>query len=1471
MCDISISLSQIRAARNSISRYGSTIQATQLLLIRERESLVTIEGNHDNDVDIETVFMEIANDTSEEEGKMDTAMSSDVGKKKKMERDTDLGSASTVPLTFEDVHDADDASSDDGAVKSPSLKAFIGDSSVTEGVSHSNRGRLQRLSRSKRVRRSSLSVSHTATEVVSESDTEDAESAEVHVKKSVLSVSHTSVEVVSESDAESAEMLRMKQKVFTKNSATPVASPSHPHTPTKSPRSLLSLAARTLASATPTLSPMVTTTSPDVIETEGKTEGNISRSTLPIPPIDVEFVTDTDTASESGVPCTTTPLLSSLTDLTSTALPEQHSLAGPLEPSRLLERFRPPVAVSSTRDTNECNEQSNYDVTMATTHRNVLDNTADMLQEQTSSQPSVLPSLADPLDPSCVLDKYKPPATGSHTTEGCVEHNDWSNSDVVMVDCTNMPSNATDLCVNHEPGKSNDFITSMATNPFISMLKIAKVESLSESSETFSPVASAFDPALFNSSPECGASVSTSATSAAISFQTHDTMSTSALVNGDTSKLAPSKHGSQEVTGTAVHSCESEAGTTAVCSQDSEPRQARHDTKGDDKKSDKTSVAVKLSTQEKSALKTFEFGFSSEKGSLTCPTTKEKPKKRGPKGGGKGKNWWKDRATKDKEATLGPRTGGVANPNVSTGDGSGRVRKRRRRRKLPLFRSGSDSVVAMATTRVLGKGTRKSVDLSSKTLSLTPQMDVSPTLNRALQSTLASALAPALESALLSANSSTQKFLDPAEPQNSTPMSPVLSETLQWTLNKALSPAIESVLSLSGSCSNQQLAVGGGNVAEKLTGESEETAVGGVHGGTRSVPGLGSCDLEAKSSDLIQESHDLGIVPRDPRVRSCGFGLRGRGKMSKSLGKAVGLSKPTQGSSCIVPRCPPLAVASGSAARGARQGKRGDARRGRGRQVGNLPRKQQKMGSISFAPSNATEVNDLSGKFQASSSRGSGIASTLYSQPQTSTSVSVAQKPTVTVTTGTVTMATGSITAATGMGPVTMTTANSRQEKVRECEKVKAQVDLRPTLLSLDSLLGKIKEIKSTLHEAVVSRRPPVVGTKQSAEPPATEQAVPAKRALPVEAAMNLKPVQPVVVRNAPMSSKKKRVFSKPVKRVRPATSDTSDTSAPSSKRKANEGGVGMTTGSGELIKLVRTTLQQPVKGNERAMEVFAVEIEKVDTCSKVVGPEAVQSMGQRLSSSMDETVARLGIGAISWKELRDFLQAQSQILLPSGSSCLGANATFANVTFNPLAENCHLEQDTVPDSVLELVFSQPVQPHSSESVDGKLCQMQRFKPYVSPLLSLSSYRIHPNYQTQEKLSLSSLSHSHKINPMKIWCRFEVFGKCGDPHCPWQHLRDVTLSKSELLDDIAAYSPAPSTDSTGISESDPRKSLRKQSYVERLKENLSGKASDDQLLVLAARHVNNSKREEGGGVFHLEEMRGRPRKDEDMDEAVRTR
>ncbi|KAK2866832.1 hypothetical protein Q8A67_024949 [Cirrhinus molitorella] len=128
------------------------------------------------------------------------------------------------------------------------------------------------------------------------------------------------------------------------------------------------------------------------------------------------------------------------------------------------------------------------------------------------------------------------------------------------------------------------------------------------------------------------------------------------------------------------------------------------------------------------------------------------------------------------------------------------------------------------------------------------------------------------------------------------------------------------------------------------------------------------------------------------------------------------------------------------------------------------------------------------------------------------------------------------------------------------------------------------------------------------------------------------------------------------------------------------------------------------------------------------------------------------------------------------------------------------------------------------------------FGPYHSPLLVFKSYRFSPYYRTKEKLSLRSVSYSNAIEPKKRFCRFDLTGTCNDDDCTWQHMRDCTLTESQLFQDILSYSPSLIGCTDASSSSDIISATEK--YMKKLFGPNKDRMGTDQKAVLLVSKVN---------------------------------
>ncbi|KAG9490291.1 hypothetical protein GDO78_005923 [Eleutherodactylus coqui] len=148
------------------------------------------------------------------------------------------------------------------------------------------------------------------------------------------------------------------------------------------------------------------------------------------------------------------------------------------------------------------------------------------------------------------------------------------------------------------------------------------------------------------------------------------------------------------------------------------------------------------------------------------------------------------------------------------------------------------------------------------------------------------------------------------------------------------------------------------------------------------------------------------------------------------------------------------------------------------------------------------------------------------------------------------------------------------------------------------------------------------------------------------------------------------------------------------------------------------------------------------------------------------------------------------------------------------------------------------------------------FGAYRSPLLAFKSYRFSPYFRTKERLLLSSVSYSNMIEPKTFFCRFDLTGTCNDDDCQWQHMRDCTLSRKQLFQDILSYN----LDLIGCSEksTDDEIKAAAEKYVDKLFGVNRDHMSMDLMSVLLVSHVNESRNHTPPHTTYKETRKWRP-------------
>ncbi|KAF9085227.1 Zinc finger C3H1 domain-containing protein [Mortierella sp. AD031] len=105
--------------------------------------------------------------------------------------------------------------------------------------------------------------------------------------------------------------------------------------------------------------------------------------------------------------------------------------------------------------------------------------------------------------------------------------------------------------------------------------------------------------------------------------------------------------------------------------------------------------------------------------------------------------------------------------------------------------------------------------------------------------------------------------------------------------------------------------------------------------------------------------------------------------------------------------------------------------------------------------------------------------------------------------------------------------------------------------------------------------------------------------------------------------------------------------------------------------------------------------------------------------------------------------------------------------------------------------------PQKSHSVQDQPLDVT--SDYQSPLSMFRSFRFSPRFKETVPGGYRSLTYSHKIDPMKRMCLYELSGgSCNDDNCKSQHIRNCGLTDEELVVDFARYTEGKSAEARKV-------------------------------------------------------------------------
>ena len=295
------------------------------------------------------------------------------------------------------------------------------------------------------------------------------------------------------------------------------------------------------------------------------------------------------------------------------------------------------------------------------------------------------------------------------------------------------------------------------------------------------------------------------------------------------------------------------------------------------------------------------------------------------------------------------------------------------------------------------------------------------------------------------------------------------------------------------------------------------------------------------------------------------------------------------------------------------------------------------------------------------------------------------------------------------------------------------------------------------------------------------------------------------------------------------------------------------TSGQSSTSGQVRIKFKQiPEKDKGKSELARMATIGSAKSGSKVSIESEMKEIAKIVKAERSKSVpAPASLASLSGK-LDLFWQTNQQSLLEVGPHPLPVRSCNSPSTVPCLGLTVALSREACGEKIISLPekFEKVKKPMpSSLCFANEPPRSTTYRPYSSPLLMFQSYRLNPLYRTNEKLPLHSLSHSNKIDPNRIMCRFELGGICNNASCSGQHFKDITPNKEEVIQDLVCYAPQLAgcsvyeEDGESLVDSHKERETKKKitSYASQMVERYSSKVPDEDLFKLTIHDVNKER------------------------------
>ncbi|KAK5656342.1 hypothetical protein OQA88_4722 [Cercophora sp. LCS_1] len=168
---------------------------------------------------------------------------------------------------------------------------------------------------------------------------------------------------------------------------------------------------------------------------------------------------------------------------------------------------------------------------------------------------------------------------------------------------------------------------------------------------------------------------------------------------------------------------------------------------------------------------------------------------------------------------------------------------------------------------------------------------------------------------------------------------------------------------------------------------------------------------------------------------------------------------------------------------------------------------------------------------------------------------------------------------------------------------------------------------------------------------------------------------------------------------------------------------------------------------------------------------------------------------ALSEANVDDTAPMELDSVHPSPAAHSRSAPTDASVDQSATDEESAEEEDQPGFYLDQMASTTQFREGAQDSDDGSLHEAidaapanagGKFTPYESPLKCFKAFRYHPNFYDWVPEGLRSLTYMNRIDPNKVFCPHELWGRACPDGCTFQHLADITIPDDQILVELGS-------------------------------------------------------------------------------------